>query len=183
MADVIRSESIATTTNVNPFLNGKIIFFVIFLFFFLDWRNERVHVTWFFGQNFLVLLSARTLTLLFAICDYFNVQLVFSFHSVKLHSTRDIFSLPTNFFKKERNCGRKKKETRQIFSFFFNLEIEAFARLWYAQPHTHTQTTQRNFESKKREEVDFKRFMGFSSLGKTNHRVNTNKTKTGISKN
>ena len=35
MADVIRSESIATTTNVNPFLNGKIIFFVIFLFFFL----------------------------------------------------------------------------------------------------------------------------------------------------
>ena len=75
---------------------------------------------------------------LFAICDYFNVQLVFSFHSVKLHSTRDIFSLPTNFFKKERNCGRKKKETRQIFSFFF--------LIWKLKPllvcdtpnHTHT---------------------------------------------
>ena len=137
MADVIRSESIATTTNVNPFLNGKIIFFVIFLFFFLDWRNERVHVTWFFGQNFLVLLSARTLTLLFAICDYFNFQLVFSFHSVKLHSTRDIFSLPTNFFKKERNCGRKKKK-HDKFSLFF--------LIWKLKPllvcdtpnHTHT---------------------------------------------
>jgi hypothetical protein len=43
------------------------------------------------------------------------------------------------------------------------LEIEAFARLWYAQPHTHTQkqTTQRNFENKKRKKLISNDFWGF----------------------
>lgn len=39
------------------------------------------------------------------------------------------FFPPHQLFKKGKKLREKKKETRQIFSFFLNLEIEAFARL------------------------------------------------------
>jgi hypothetical protein len=112
------------------------------------------------------------------------VQLVFSFHSVKLHSTRDIFSLPTNFLKKERNCGRKKKHDKFSLFFFKFGNWSLCSSVIRPTTHTHTKTNNpTQFRKQKKEEVDFKRFLGFSSLGKTNHRVYTNKTKTGISKN
>jgi hypothetical protein len=61
------------------------------------------------------------------------------------------------------------------------LEIEAFARLWYAQPHTHTyihtQKTKNNpTQFRKQKKSIFSRL--FSSLGRTkSSSLHTKKTK------
>jgi hypothetical protein len=123
---------------------------------------------------------------LFAICDYFNVRRPISFFFPLRQTPFDSrhFFPPHQLFKKGKKL-REKKKTRQIFSFFFKFGNWSLCSS-VIRPTTHTHTKTNNptqFRKQKKEEVDFKRFLGFSSLGKTNHRVYTNKTKTGISKN
>lgn len=162
---------------------------VLSIIFFFN-GNARVHVTWFFGQNFLVPLSATQ-----------HIRSPFPFFFAISTSTKLFFLLrqtpfetfsPTLLRKKtflKRNCGKntRRKISFFVFFFFFHLEIEAFARLWYAQPHTHTyihtqknkQTTQRNFENKR------SRFSVacFLPWVERNHRVYTQKKQKNWDKN
>lgn len=152
------------------------------IFFFNG--NARVHVTWFFGQNFLVPLSATQhirSPFPFFFCDFDVHQIVFSTPS---NSIRDIFSNPPpkkNFLKKKL----REKHTKKNFFFCFLLLLSfgnwslcssVIRPTTHTHIHTHTknkQTTQRNFENKR------SRFSVacFLPWVERNHRVYTQKTK------
>ncbi len=143
----------------------KSSFFLIFLsiiFFFNG--NARVHVTWFFGQNFLVPLRHATHTQPFSFfCDFDVHQIVFSTPS---NFIRDIFSNPPkkNFLKKKL----REKHTKKNFFFCFLLLL-SFGN-WSlcssvirptTHTHIHTHTNKQPNAISKTKEVDFQSLVFF----------------------
>lgn len=106
----------------------------------------------------------------------------FAISTISTSSLRKILRLSLldnfffNFIRKEKL--RQEKKRKQTKNFF--LEIVAFARLWYAQPHPHTHThkqtekrCQRNFRQKK-SKTRFRFLRGvFSFTGGRNRLIHT----------